>query len=405
MTDASPQLRLYYSVVDPFPAYRADVAELFAIELPRLGLKSEWFMASPAEQVGKATDFDGQVVHLPPRMPWTSAALRKMAYWLADAWQLLTLSRSRVDAIQCRDKYWGSVIGLLVARLRGLPFFYWCSYPFPEHDAISASQQTGIRRLLGRAKAAVRFVLLYKWICRLADHVFVQSDRMKSDMHVYGIPLEKMTPVPMGVSARVFDWVKANKVAVVPNRVVYLGTLAAVRQLDMLLEAFQRVKATVPGAQLMFVGDGDMPSERANLMEKAHAMGLDNDVVFTGFVPMEDAWRLSSSASVCLSPFFPTPILASTSPTKLVEYLALGRPVVCNDHPEQSRIIQESGAGICVKWSSGAFADAIVQLLQDPATAERMAQRGPSWVAAHRTYPIIAGAVFQQYQRLLGVHA
>jgi glycosyltransferase involved in cell wall biosynthesis len=183
---------------------------------------------------------------------------------------------------------------------------------------------------------------------------------------------------------------------------VYLGTLAAVRKLDMLLDAFLLVKQSVPNAQLMFVGDGDAPAERHALGEKAEALGLGDDVIFTGFVPMEEAWALSASAAVCLSPFYPTPVLASTSPTKLVEYLALGRPVVCNDHPEQSQIILESDAGLCVAWSAQAFALAIVRLLGDPKAAEAMAANGPNWVSEHRTYRNIAGKVYAKYIQLLG---
>ena len=395
-------MRLYYSVADPFPAYRADVAELFAVELPKLGLDTEWFMASPGEQVGKSEHFAKQVVHQPWAPKSTSKLLNKLSYWFSDACHLLGVSAQRVDAVQCRDKYWGSLVGMAVARMRGLPFFYWCSYPFPEHDAISANQQSGVRRVLGHIKANVRFALLYKWICRRADHVFVQSERMKADMHSYGIPFDKMTPVPMGVSTRVFDWVRANEVEVIPGRVVYLGTLASARRLDMLLEAIQLVKTEAPNAQLMFVGDGDVSSERLALMKKARVMGLENHVVFTGFVPMEQAWRLAASASVCVSPFFPSSILASASPTKLVEYLALGRPVVCNTHPEQSRIVQESGSGLCVEWSAQAFAKAIVQLLLDPSESEVMAAKGPAWAASNRSYPIVAKALFMRYQSLLG---
>ncbi len=41
-------------------------------------------------------------------------------------------------------------------------------------------------------------------------------------------------------------------------------------------------------------------------------------------------------------------ILRAASPTKLVEYMAMGKAVVANDHPEQKRVIEESGAGYCV---------------------------------------------------------
>lgn len=394
-------MNLFYSIVDPFPAYRSDIAELFGVELRKLGLETEWYMAGANQPQDSLTAYSGQKVNVPLPMAGRLHHLNRLSYWLTDFYHIIRQLRGKSDAIQCRDKYLSSLLAIAIAKTRGIPFFYWCSYPFPEHDAISVEQQSGLRYVFGRIKAVVRFALLYKWICQRADHVFVQSDRMKSDMHAYGIPLDKMTPVPMGVSARVFDWVRTNKVKVVPGRVIYLGTLAAVRQLDMLLEAFQGVKNELPVAQLMFVGDGDVPSERQTLLDIARDMGLENDVVFTGFVPMDAAWRLAASASVCVSPIFPSPIFAPASPTKLVEYLALGRPVVCNDHPEQSQIIAESGAGLCVAWSAPAFAKAILQLLRDPKAAEVMAANGPAWVARNRSYPIIAKAVWARYQSIL----
>ena len=105
-------------------------------------------------------------------------------------------------------------------------------------------------------------------------------------------------------------------------------------------------------------------------------------------------------ADVCVSPFFPTPVLQSASPTKLVEYLALGKPVVANDHPEQRRVIEESGGGICVPYAETAFASAIVHLLQNPAQAREMGERGRLYVRTHRAYPVIADAV---EQRLLAI--
>ncbi len=401
---ANKFMHIYYSIDDPYPAYRADLAELFAVELRNLGLQTEWFMAASGEQAGAAAAYTGQVVHRPGTVVNQSRIFAKINYWLADLKGLGGLLTRKVDAIQCRDKYLASLAALVVARLCKVPFFYWCSYPFPEHDRLISDTKTGWRRWLGFAKAEIRFLLLYKVICPRADHVFVQSARMKEDMYDYGIPLSKMTPVPMGVSARIGDWIKENQVPVAPLRVVYLGTLASVRRLGMLLDAFLLVKQKVPDAQLMFVGDGDHPSERQALEQQATALGLDASVVFTGFVPMEEAWSLSASAAVCVSPFYPTPVLASTSPTKLVEYLALGRPVVCNDHPEQSQIIKESGAGLCVEWSAKAFADAISELLLDPVGAENIASRGPDWVAANRTYPMIAKQVWAKYCDLMGAH-
>ena len=257
-------MRLYYSIVDPYPAYRSDLAELFGVELTKLGLQTEWFMARGPAVTAPAAAYLHQKINVPVARFSVASLLDRLSYWATD---LTLMSRQVIrpaDAIQCRDKYLVSLLAVVVSRLAGVPFFYWCSYPFPEHDQLAARARKGWRRWLGRVKAAVRFFLLYKVVCRFADHVFVQSQRMKEDMHRYGVPLAKMTPVPMGVSARMTDWVAAHPVSVVPLRIVYLGTLASVRQLDMLLDAFVLVRQRLPNAQrvnaqLMFVGDGDHP--------------------------------------------------------------------------------------------------------------------------------------------------
>ena len=399
-------MHIYYSIIDPYPAYRADLAELFGVELRKLGLQTEWFMAAVGDQVGNSDAYAGQVVHIPGKAPSKHRIVAKVWYVAADLRHLGSLLFRSVDAIQCRDKYIASLAGLLVARIRGIPFFYWCSYPFPEHGRLAADARKGWRRQLSKLVADVRFFLLYRVICRLADHVFVQSSRMQADMHAYGVPLASMTPVPMGVSVRILDWSTIHRPPVVPLRVAYVGTLAAIRRLDILLDAMVLVMQKVPGAQLVIVGEGDYPHERQALAARAAGLGLVDRILFTGFLPMEKAWLLAASAAVCVSPLWPNPVLAAGSPTKLVEYLALGRPVVCNDHPEQSEIIAQSGAGLCVEWSATAFADAIVRLLTDPVAAEAMARRGPAWVAANRTYPIIAQPVWRKYQSLMtGAHA
>lgn len=75
----------------------------------------------------------------------------------------------------------------------------------------------------------------------------------------------------------------------------------------------------------------------------------------------------------------------------------MSKPAVCNDHPEQSAVIRDSGAGRCVEWGVEAFASALVELIENPAEAIALGKKGPEWVGRHRTYPIIADQVFQRY--------
>lgn len=395
---------VYYSIDDAFPPYRVDVAELFGRELHARNVEVTWYMRR-----GRATSavqdlFDGQKVQLPPEMPGSgllAKVFNKLAFWTFDLFYLLLLIGRKVDVIQVRDKYLSALAALLIARLKGARFVYWCSYPFPEHYLERARTSRGFRKLYAYLHGRLGQWILYRVVIPYSDHSFVQSDRMLSDIAAFGVPTSRMTPVPMGVSTRMLHWARSHRAAVVPMSVVYLGTLAAVRRMDMLIDAFGEVLKSQPDARLTLVGEGDSPQERAALEEQVRRLGITESVVFTGFIPMDEAWAIAARAAVCVSPFLPNAVLASASPTKLVEYMALGRPVVCNDHPEQSQVIRESGAGLCVAWGASEFARAIVWMLQHPAEAERMGANGPAWVDSCRTYPAISERVLHQYQRII----
>lgn len=353
------------------------------------------------------SSWQGQEVFAPLSFGRTGAARRllsRVARGLCEAPLFFRmLFGRRYQVIQARDvRYLFALLGYVAARLRGMKFVYWLSYPFPEHYLDWAARSRGLGRVARWLEGRLTFWFLYRWLLPRADHVFVQSEQMKRDVASYGVPEAKMTPVPMGVPPRLLDWTRDNRVAVVPGRIVYVGTLARVRRLETVIEAFAMVVAAQPGASLVMVGDGDLPGERAFLEAEARRLGVTGSVVFTGFVPMEEAWRYAASATVCLSPFYPTFVLRSTSPTKINEYLALGRPVVANDHPEQSVVLAESGAGYCVEWSSAHFADAMLKLLADPAGAEAMGACGPRWVAANRSYDRIADRVMEKYLEIVG---
>jgi glycosyltransferase involved in cell wall biosynthesis len=226
-----------------------------------------------------------------------------------------------------------------------------------------------------------------------ADHVFVQSEQMKKDIMAYGIQEKLLSPVPMGVpSDKLTNATSMSKRTdcIEEQRIVYLGTLARVRRIDFLIRVLARVKQTFPNATLYLVGSGPEPDDEVFLREEAASHNVSSSVTITGFLPMDEAWKEVSRASVCVSPFYPTPILNSTSPTKLIEYMALRKAVVANDHPEQKLVINESGAGICVPYEEAAFSQAIIKLLKNPELCDKMGEKGRHYVETNRSYPVIA---------------
>ena len=81
--------------------------------------------------------------------------------------------------------------------------------------------------------------------------------------------------------------------------------------------------------------------------------------------------------------------------------MALGLPVVANDHPEQRLVLEQSRAGECVAYDEQAFADAILRIINDPAAAAAMGARGRAYVEQHRNYGSIAAMVAQKYRDVI----
>ncbi len=394
--------RLLYVVGGRRAAPRVDVAVLFGEHLRRSLFDIDWVVFDPE-----------------PAAPWRRENWNGMnAYWIgrpsggglraaiklklielaADLRTFWMALRGDYDLIQVRDKFVSALLCLIAAKIRGRQFTYWLSYPFPESRVLDAREGRARIPALSWLAGKLSGWLLYKVIMPAADHVFVQSEQMRRDVAGHGIPLEKMTPVPMGVDEGLLDLPTQT---VESDTVLYLGTLARVRRLEVLLEAMVQVRQTRPSARLIFVGEGDSPLDRAFLELEARRLGLADATEFTGRMPMRDALVRVARAAVCVSPFYPTFVLRSTSPTKLIEYMAQGKPVVANDHPEQREVLDASGAGVCVPWSAAAFADAIIGLLVDSETANEMGARGPTWVAENRTYKRIAERLYCQYLEIV----
>lgn len=393
---------MLYLVGGPDNAERVDVSELFCRQLAKRGFDVDYviFSAEPAAAWSrrKWRGSDAYVVGRAARGGVAGAVLNKLRELAADFrvfWLALT---GPYDVVQIRDKFVVGVLALVAARVRNKVFTYWLSYPFAECRIVDG--KAGLSRFprISIAGGYCAQWLLYKVIMPRSDHVFVQSEQMKRDVAGNGVPENLMTPVPMAVSETLLE---RKNVPIKPETMLYLGTLIRIRRLDTLLEALALVMKRFPAARLVFVGDGESPDDRKFLESRAVALGVEKNTEFTGRLPMREAHDRVRETAVCLSPFYPIPILLSTSPTKISEYMALGRPVVANRHPEQSRIIEESGAGICVEWSASDFANAVITLFADPQAAEEMGTAGREYVRRNRVYPVIAPAVAAVYRNLL----
>ena len=400
-------LKFLFISSDKYIPFRVDVGVLFGRVLSGRGHNIDWILQSEdkCDQDYK-TKWHGNEVWVGATNPGTGILARLHKHYLDkknDFKMVRLIKNKNYDFVQVKDKFISALPALWCARRNNSKFIYWLSYPFPEASICKSKEGSAPYPVFYYLRGLLLKFLLYRIILPRADHVFVQSEQMKKDIMAEGIPGEKLTAVPMGIEPSNFpQFDSTGNIPGTKNKyVTYLGTMIRDRKMEFLICSFSKVLDHVPEAVLFMVGGGNYPSDISFLQNEADRLGISDSVVFTGFLPMKEAWSYVQKAQVCVSPFYPIPILNSTSPTKLVEYMGFGKPVVATNHPEQNLVISQSGAGICVPYDEGAFARGIIEILNDPIRAEHMGRKGKEYVYQNRTYERIANLVEKKYYRII----
>jgi glycosyltransferase involved in cell wall biosynthesis len=152
----------------------------------------------------------------------------------------------------------------------------------------------------------------------------------------------------------------------------YLGVMGPQDGVDHALRALRILRNERSDWRAVFVGDGDVQPEMKLL---AQELGLAEDVEFTGRLPDEDVVRILSTADVCLSPDPKNPLNDVSTMNKIVEYMAVGRPLVSYDLVE-ARLSAADAAVYAAPNDPGAFAACVAELLDDPERRSRMGESG-----------------------------
>lgn len=151
-----------------------------------------------------------------------------------------------------------------------------------------------------------------------------------------------------------------------PPVIAYAGHLYPWKGVDVFLDALSRL----PSMRGLVIGGlaAEPDLARVTALAHAHAPGR---VTFTGAVaPAEVATRLRE-ADVLVLPNPPTRISSAyTSPLKLFEYMASGRPIVASNLPALGEILRDGENALLVEAGNvSAFASAIRRLVNDPTLA------------------------------------
>jgi glycosyltransferase involved in cell wall biosynthesis len=232
-----------------------------------------------------------------------------------------------------------------------------------------------------------------------ASLIVVVSDVLKQQVVAEGVPPERVLVNPNGVDVarlerfrarRPVEWRRELGRTEAPT-VGFIGTFGLWHGVKVLPGMIDALRERRPDVRWVVIGDGGL---RGEVEEEIRRRGLTDIVEITGLVDHDRALGLLAGCDVCVSPHVPnpdgTPFFGS--PTKLFEYMGLGKPIVASALEQIADVIEHERTGLlCPPGDALAAAVAVECLLDDLDLRERLgaaalgeARETYSWAAHTR---------------------
>jgi glycosyltransferase involved in cell wall biosynthesis len=283
----------------------------------------------------------------------------------------------RYDAVHSHEE--GSVIGVMLAGLLGLPHLYDMHSSLPQQLGNFAFTRS---RLLTRALAWMERLVIRRSkvvivICPQLEETVRGIDGDVPTVLIENAPGSGDTPRE-GSGAQV-----RSALGLAPDApvVLYTGTFEAYQGLDLLFAAARVVAAA--RRDVRFVLAGGRPEQINRARDAARAQGVGDHVVFAGQRPAEEIPAFLDAADILVSPRSH----GTNTPLKIYQYLRSGRPIVATRLLTHTQVLDDGVAFLTAATAEG-FAEGILAALGDPvkardvgAQAKRLAETKYSYEA------------------------
>lgn len=280
------------------------------------------------------------------RRPGARGLLWQLFYFLEAGVLARHLSGNGVTQLHSHFANSSASVAMLTAELANIPFSYTLHGPADLFEPYSWH--------LAEKTARARFVACISYFARSQCMLF--SDP---------VHWPKLRIIHCGITPELYQDSGATQSG--RSHFVFVGRLAAVKGIRVLLQAFQMARKTNPDLTLTLVGDGP---DRAALEAEAAPMG---DVVrFAGFQSQSEVAKILATADVFVLPSF-----AEGVPVVLMEAMASGKPVLASRVAGVPELVEDGVNGFLVAPGDAVdLAKKIGIMSADAALRMRMGQAG-----------------------------
>jgi glycosyltransferase involved in cell wall biosynthesis len=281
-------------------------------------------------------------------------------------------------------------------KLRGAKFV------FDQHDLVPELYLSRFRR--GKNVVYRGLVLFERWTYKLADAVIATNESYRDVALRRGrMPVNRVFVVRSAPALDRFcptepdPSLKQGK----PHLLCYLGVMGPQDGVDYALRALARLRDDLARTDwhAAFVGSGDSYEQMVGLSER---LNLGDLVTFTGRVSDDELLRYLSTADVGIAPDPLNPLNDVSTMNKILEYMAMSRPIVSFDLRE-SRVSAGEAALYAPPNDEAAMARLIGELLDDPAQRERRGRIGRERIANSLSWEHSRRELLKGYARTLAI--
>jgi len=290
-------------------------------------------------------------------LAWTTApkGLRGRLYNLVYFSEALVLAhhlrRENITHLHNHIAKSSCTVAMLASALSGIPYSFTLHGP----DIFYAPEHWRLDAKIARA----RFVVCISNFARAQAMLF--SDQAHWD---------KLKIIHCGVDPDRYDTSGPRD----GNHLLFVGRLAAVKGVPLLLEALAQARQNLPDLRLTLVGDGP---DRTALMAQTRAMNLGDAVDFAGYRSQSEVAALLAYSDCLVLPSF-----AEGVPVVLMEAMAARLPVIASRVGGTAELVEDGVSGhLIAPGDAGALHNAILAVMTGPDRAA-MGQAGRARVAA-----------------------
>ena len=288
--------------------------------------------------------------------------------------------------------------GWWVARLKRAPFILEIRDLWPESLAAvgAGDSNSALHRVIGKIAG---------FLYRRADHIVVVTPAFREHLvRKWQVSEEKISVVQNGVETALFsprDGQELRRSIQAEGKFVvsYIGTLGMAHGLETLIEAAGKLQQTSPNVLFLLLGEG---VDRERILTLAASKGLTN----LRFVPQQAREKIPdyiAASDVCLVLLKKSEVFETVIPTKMLEFMSCGRPVILGVNGQARQLLEQARGGIYVEPENPlALIEAIQKVQGEDFLRSSMGRNGRECIVRNLSRESTAEAYLEVLSRVTG---